>query len=96
MRVLKYVLAPVEKQRIPMPEGTKLLHVGEQNAHVVIWALVDDRRARRMRNIFIKGTGHTIETWILDNDNAYIGTVIMTQLGPQQGLVWHIFDGGEE
>lgn len=85
-QVWKFDLHIEDEQVVAMPEGSELLHVGNQTGAIerfTIWARVDPSNPVVNRRILGRGTGHPI------GDEPHIGT---TDNGP---LVWHIFDGGE-
>lgn len=82
--VYKYDL-PHPETPILMPEGAKLLHVGEQGWGVHLWALVNPTLPVVERKFFVVGTGHGFE----DVNAEYIGTVQASS-----GLVWHVFEKG--
>lgn len=68
-----------------MPDHAKLLHVGEQDSRLYVWALVDPTAPNVKREIRYYGTGHPI----IGDPGEFIGTVQMSM-----GLVWHFFDKG--
>jgi hypothetical protein len=70
----------------PMPRNAKPLSVGQQGSDIMCWALVDDEAPFSSRKIAVIGTGHPA-----DCGGEFIGTVQM-----DSGLVWHLFDCGEE
>jgi hypothetical protein len=84
--VWKFPLALIDNQVVAMPEGSDLLHVGEQYGTLTLWARVTPTGQREVdRLIIVRGTGHPIFA------QPHVGTVLMPN-----GLVWHVFDGGEE
>lgn len=84
--VWKFPLDIADDQRLTMPQHAELLHVGEQYGQVLLWARVIASGQRMVRReIIMRGTGQPIWT------QPYVGTVVTNG-----GLVWHVFDGGEE
>lgn len=87
--IWKYVLRHERHQRVPMPAGTVLLDMQDQNGQLTLWACVPMERGVVPdcveRDLSIVGTGHDLP----GGKQAYIATA---QQGP---LVWHLFDGGE-
>lgn len=99
--IYKYELALRDVQRVRMPAGAVLLHVGTQRIAtlevvssyaatadvLMLWAHVDPSAKVVERLIAVVGTGNPAPD---DLDEAkYVGT---TQCG---AFVWHVFDGGE-
>lgn len=83
--VWKYRLVIDDEQEIEMPKDAELLHVAEQHGRIALWALViPTGQPTAKRVIVIRGTGDPFWT------QPYVGTVLM-----ESGLVWHVFDGGE-
>jgi hypothetical protein len=64
-----------------MPEGYKILHVGEQNRSLFVWALVDPNRLEMPVRFEVHGTGQPFDPEGLE----HIGTAFQ---GP---YVWHVF-----
>lgn len=80
--IYKYPL----KDTIFLPQGAKVLSVGDQEGERVLWALVDTNNLLEARNFSIIGTG-----WDVTNDpgihhSKFIGTI------HQPPFVWHVFD----
>ena|SRR5690606_29381183 len=82
--VWRYEVRPLTSQEIRMPKGAVPLHVAEHPAgEVSMWALVDTRAEREMREFTVAGTG-----WqIVADGPRYVGTVPM-----RDGLVFHVFE----
>jgi hypothetical protein len=81
--VYKYRVHPYEEFTL-LPDGAKILSVGEQDESIYIWALVNPAiLAQTPRRIRAYGTGHPIE----DGERVFIGTVQM-----RNGLVFHFFE----
>lgn len=84
-------------ERIKMPRGAALLHVGVQMIEVrertrsgrweqpCVWALVDPDQPKVDRGLVIHGTGHPVYP-----GGNYVGTFHM-----EGSLVFHVFDHGE-
>lgn len=77
----------VGSSAVLMPEGAVILSAGEQDGVICIWAVVNISKPKVERTIEVIGTG-----WRMDwSARVFIGTVQMLN-----GLVFHVFDGGEE
>jgi hypothetical protein len=76
---------------IDIPKGARVLSTGAQGFEVVIWVLVDPEAMKVPRMVFAHPTGPDLPK-ILDErpGTEFIGTVQM-----DDGLVFHVFDGGE-
>ena len=85
--IWKYEL--VSGAAIEMPAGARILHVGEQRGTLFAWAIVDTAAPTVGRTIVVRGTGRGLADKIADL--PYLGTV-----ENPRGLVWHLFDGGEQ
>lgn len=86
MNIWKFTLrAGVYRQGIRTPRGAELLHAGEQDGELVLWARVDQLAGPALRWIVVSATGQMVYS------QPHVGTVQMPD-----GLVWHVFDGGEE
>lgn len=83
---------------IQMPAGARPLHVGVDPAApsygyagaadvLGLWALVDPDAPVVHRWFAVTGTGHPLPT----PDATHVGTVVTAV-----GLVWHVWDAGEE
>jgi hypothetical protein len=84
--VWKFDLAVTDGQIVEMPEDAELLHVAEQTFNrIALWARVNPDASRGRRLILVRGTGHQLSA------EPHVGTVLSTS-----GLVWHVFDGGEQ
>ncbi len=83
--IWKFPLAMTVQQKVSMPVGARILHVGTQGDSVCLWALVDPSRDTNDRTILVAGTGHPIE---MNGADDYIGT-FMLHGGT---LVFHVFD----
>lgn len=79
----KYPLFMGDEVAVMMPAGAKVLHVGEQEGGLTLWAQVDQSQPFERRVFSIRGTGHP-----LGEVGRFIGTVVMSY-----GLVWHIYEG---
>ncbi len=58
MRVFKYPLTDASTQVLQLPIGADILDVQEQQAQLVLWALVDPTAPTEERIIQIVGTGN--------------------------------------
>ena len=81
--IYKYEVLPYNTPTL-LPDGAKILSVGEQDSRIYIWALVDaDVLDRTPRSIIAYGTGHQMD----NAEHVFIGTVLMAN-----GLVFHFFE----
>ena len=87
MVIWKYPLELTDRQVIEMPYDSEIIHIGEQNGQLTLWALVDENEEQKeQRAVLVYGTGHPI---IFGPAHRHVGTA---QVGP---FVWHVFvDGG--
>lgn len=87
--IYKYPIAIDDHVRITMPRGSIILTAQMQAGLPHLWVLSNAHAAHVrfvVRTLRIVGTGHPVPF-----DLPYIATV-----QDVFGLVWHIFDGGEE
>lgn len=96
--IWKFELDITDVQRVSLPVGAELLHVGSQRMEVqepmrvgvwdalVMWASVDPARPKVDRLIGVVGTGNPAPE---PDEAIYVGSA---QCGP---FVWHVYDGGE-
>lgn len=85
--IWKYHLVVSDLQLIEMPLGAKILHVGLQSDQITVWVEVPLGKELVNRAFGIYGTG-----FVLGLDGCeHVGTVQMPN-----GLVWHVFDRGEQ
>lgn len=87
-RIWKYEIPTADEPVISMPQGAKLLSVGEQGRKLFVWAAVDPNADLRNRRLRVAGTGHPLGHPL--EDMPFVGTVQVAN-----GLVWHVFDTGE-
>jgi hypothetical protein len=73
---------------LDVPRGARVLSVGAQDREVVAWATVDPDAPRRPRILSTVPTGAPVPPAL--KGAQFIGTVQMND-----GLVFHVFDGGE-
>ncbi len=83
MEVWKFNLWPLALRKIYMPEGAKVLHVGNQHDEITLWALVDPDSDLEERWFLVVGTGHSMP----DAEFDHLGTVIT-----HDKFVWHVFE----
>lgn len=84
--VHKYRIALYEvsdTRNVSMPRGAELLHVGEQDGQVDVWARVDTEAEYVSRAFVLVGTGFELNA----HAGRHVGTVQM-----RDGLVWHVFE----
>jgi hypothetical protein len=85
--IYKYELRPLSFARVP--KGAKVLAAGAQGEEIVAWLLVDPDAPHVSRMLAAHPTG--VELPHAFNDCEFVGTVQMAD-----GLVFHVFDGGEQ
>jgi hypothetical protein len=87
LTIWKYKLTlQKEVQRIKMPVGARILHVGVQADFICLWALVNSESDQdNRRDFYIRSTGRYIESYL-----TYVGTVQMLP------FVWHVFEAGRD
>lgn len=85
MVIYKYTITIAEKQTINMPTSAHVLSVQVQQGMICIWAVVSPSSLEGETEIYMYGTGHTMES----NRKSFIGTV---QLDKGE-LVFHVFRG---
>lgn len=83
MWVAKYELKVQLGQVFVMTHG-KVIHVGEQEGRLFMWALMDDEDPSYRRVFHVIGTGPAFS---VPPHSEYLGTVQMPG-----GLVWHVFE----
>jgi hypothetical protein len=81
--VWKFPLAQTDEQVVSMPEGAIILHVGEQQGQLCLWALIVPDAPKVDRHIIIRGTGRDLPHDV----GPYIGSVLMHG----GSLVLHVF-----
>ena len=81
MRIYKYPLELNDAQMVLLPPNYKILHVGEQNRQLTMWAAVEPSPEIVEVMIEIIGTGNDYNP----EGKTFLGTVI------QGEFVWHIF-----
>lgn len=81
----KYNLLPGEPGYcLMLPEGAKVLAIGNQNELLMLWAEVDPDAALEPRHFVTYSTGHPMP----DDPGTYIGTTIFMS----GSLVWHVYE----
>ena len=80
--IFKYSFNAGTRLEVDMPTGSTVVHVGEQNDDVTIWAQVESDNPKESRVFNIVGTGRIIPTGL----TRYLGTVL---IGP---YVWHVYE----
>jgi len=83
MQIWKYKLAPV-KTCLTMPKGAQVLSAHVQHGRIHLWALLDPKGDRELRDFSVWGTGQDVPLARRD----FIATVHL----PEHGLVWHVFE----
>lgn len=71
-----------------MPSGARLVSVGNAGhpGAVNVWAIVDPEAPSVVRKIAVTGTGRGVP-----DDGVFVGTV-----DTGVGLIWHVWDLGED
>lgn len=88
MRVYKYPLAITDYPSVVLPEGAKILHIGEQNGLAFLWALVDPGFSTDVQHDFrMVGTGHDITDEDAHRFPIHVGSFFMRG----GALVFHVF-----
>lgn len=74
-------------QEVYMPDAADIIHVGEQNGKICMWAEVDTTNISEQRYFHVIGTGHPIpNTKGIPTRSNWTGTV---QMPP---FVWHVYE----
>ena len=89
--IWKFPLEIEDVQLVKMPHHARILSAQMQAGTVTLWALVSPLNQHVNREIRILGTGHPADAVVASPALPFIGTV-----QDRHGLVWHIFDGGEQ
>lgn len=63
-----------------MPKGARVVHVGQQNGGIVLWAEVFPHQPMEARRFQVYETGHEIA------QGDYVGTVMIGK------GVWHVYE----
>jgi hypothetical protein len=82
MKIYKWTLKLLDRQIIPMPEGSEILTVQAQNGVPCLWAVVNETAQPVPRVIAIYGTGNPMPEMY----GKYIASF------QQVGFVWHVFE----
>lgn len=82
--IWKYRLKVIDKQAVPLPEGSRPLHVGTDPAgDVCLWCEVNNIAEKYLEIVYCRGTGQDCDN--MPPNAKYIGTVCI-------GLfVWHYY-----
>lgn len=72
-------------QRLALPNDTKILHVGEQDGRIMLWAQVQNtgKLSDKYRYFRAHGTGHAN----IEDYETHWATVQM-----RDGFVWHVYE----
>jgi hypothetical protein len=97
MVVFKYPLECMCLQILMLPEGSEILHAGDQMGRVCLWAKVNqDIPADKKYIVTMVGTGHAVPEECEQQD--FLGTVIQHRLRGQGdaspemiSFVWHLW-----
>lgn len=82
--IYKYEIPADKMPGVAMPVGAEILHIGQQNDQVQLWALVDVRAPIEIRVFNVIGTGVKIDF----NPGKYMATV----MSRDHTEVVHVFD----
>jgi hypothetical protein len=85
--IWKFMLHPT--QPVMMPKTAGVLSAGAQGEEIVVWANVDSSAPLVPHRFEVVGTGHDASR-VVPPGLPFVGTVQMAN-----GLVFHVFDGGE-
>jgi len=85
LTVYKYRVYETPTPVLQLPSGAALLHLGEENDSLYVWALVDTEQPYEQRDLMLAGTGWEMPA----TPGRHVGTVQM-----RNGLVFHLFEGG--
>ena len=66
---------------VMMPAGARILHGGEIDGDLFLWAEVNPNAKMKPRYFLIAGTGHRLPL-----DGTYLGTI------PALPFIWHIYE----
>ena len=84
MTIYKWPLHHSDVQVLPVPTGTRFLHVAEQSGLLMIWGSCDEDGVIENCTLAVIGTGNPGPR---EDEARYIGTALM-----HSGLVWHVFE----
>lgn len=73
---------------IDIPQGATILSAGAQGGDVVVWARCNPNAPKVSRMVAALPTGSTIPP-------TYEGAAFVATVQMDDGLVFHVFDGGE-
>ncbi len=84
--IYKYPLPILDHSEVILPLGAEVIHIGEQDGLLYVWAFVDPELGPPVRRRFrIFGTGHLIP------DDVAADSWRQT-IQCANGLVWHVFE----
>lgn len=101
MTIFKFELRIHGRCAVPMPQGSRLLSIGNQGVGLVIWAEVDEEQPTVERLFDSRFTGQvsgpswSSGTGIREPRGEYVGTAILPAPDLPNGLVCHVYDLGE-
>lgn len=82
MRTVHKFGVPFGVSKLPLPEGSKCVHIGAQGGRVVMWVEVTVDAATTDWTLLLVGTGHQLPE---DVEYEHLGTVII------EPFVWHVY-----
>lgn len=85
--IYKYQLDISDDVSVSMKSGATILCVQMQGERACVWATVDSDADNATRRLNWRGTGHDLSGVL---EHRYVGTV------QYHGLVFHLFDRGEQ
>lgn len=87
--VWKFLLEPVDQQKVKMPAGAQLLHLDTQHGFPCLWALVDPAQPKVERTFITMGTGHDAKE--LD-DSSFASNYVGSYQLVGGAFVGHVFE----
>lgn len=88
MEIWKFPLL-ADDAPISMPRGARILSLALQRGEPHVWALADPEQPKVLRRLRVIGTGMRLGDVA---NSVFVGTFVLDRLG----LVFHVFDAGEE
>ncbi len=87
--IYKKTLRIEDRCYVSMQQNSTVVHAEEQDEEIVIWYLCNSEEPKVQHLFSIQGTGWPLPEFV--SSKQYFRTVQM-----KNGLVWHIFDLGEQ
>lgn len=86
LTIYKFPFQIIDRQKITMPRGAKILCAQLQGGTPCLWAEVDTEQTSSERIIEVHGTGNPMEPVTGADSRTYIGTF------QQSPFVWHVYE----